>query len=129
VCFLHFKLNKFLHLSDVCSIYYDVPTVFPNHFSVELFHSIVLVHPNKFVVVDLFEKVQQAWRWMFSGDLVNGIAISRCHVHGNQKSHESLLTTVPSIRFFHLEWRPAGIGVLDFFAPIWRCLMRLTLAI
>jgi hypothetical protein len=124
-----FIKDIFLDFAYVICIDDKISLVEPTHFTVIVHASIHKTTQNKLFVVKCFAHFIQRITRMIDGDLVNRVALRAWHIHCYEQSQGSLLTTVPSIRRFHLEFFPPGSGLLDFFAPIWRWWMRLTLAI
>jgi len=96
-------------------VYQKLALVVPDHLAGYIVAaSVKQLSFDKFVIVDDPAKLIDVFTWMLNGNLMHRVTLCARHMHRDEKLHDSLLTTVPSIRFFHLEWRPPGIGFLDF---------------
>lgn len=107
--------KELLHLADVRGVYQKLAFVIPDHLSCDVITaSVKQLSFDKFEIVDDPAKLIDVFAWMLNGNLMHRVSLCARHMHRDEKLQDSLLTTVPSIRFFHLELRPPGIGFLDF---------------
>jgi len=118
-----------LHFADVGRVQHNLTTVLPEHLSRGALAAVELPTVDEDFLVQDPAKLFDGRSGVLKEDLVDQIALIGRHVHGDHQPHPSLLTTVPSIFFFHLECRPPGRGLRLFFAPMWRWWIRLTFAI
>jgi len=106
-----------LHFPDVGRIQDDIAPILPEHLSRRALATVELPTVNEDFLVQDPAKLFDGRSGVLKEDLVNQITLIGRHVHGDHQPHPSLLTTVPSIFFFHLECRPPGRGLRLFFAP------------
>jgi hypothetical protein len=96
-------------------VYQKLTLIIPDHFACYIVAaSVKQLSFDKFVIVNDPAKLIDIFAWMFNGNLMHRVSLCAWHMHRDEKLQDSLLTTVPSIRFFHLELRPPGNGFLDF---------------
>lgn len=95
----------------------NVAPVHPDNIAV-IDAPIPLAARYKFFVIQRIAELVAILCRMLHSHLMHEVTLRRWHIHRDQEFHLSLLTTLPSIFFFHSELRPPGRGFLDFFAPI-----------
>jgi hypothetical protein len=123
VCFvisiLPVVFDKLLDFTDVGRVDDDIPPVHPKDLAV-LRPPIPLTGGDELLVVQRLAELAAACGGMLKVKLMHEVSLRRRHIHRDQEPHLSLLTTVPSIFFFHREFLLPGRGFFDFLAPMWR---------
>ena len=82
--------DEFLNLADMSGVQDHVSSITQEAFAVRPLHAVDQSHDDEVVFVEHIAEFRQAGRSMIDGDLMDGIALRRGHIHCNEKSHLTL---------------------------------------